>query len=323
MKRRAFIALLAGAAMARPLPLSAQQPGRTYRLGFMVPGARETPWTLALFDELRANGFIEGQNLIVIPGGFDVRNDQLAERAAAVVRAAPDVIVGGPERPLRALQALTRTIPLVGVTEDMVGAGLVESLARPGGNITGISVLSPDLDGKRQEILMEAVPGARRIAALVDTTITSTRHVQGLQDSARTRGVELLVFGVASPGDIAPAVDAAKSAGAEALNFLASGLFYPVSRVPVDRAAALKLPSIHHWPEAAEAGGVMAYGPRFTEIWRQRARLVVKLLRGARPADLPVEQPTRFELVINVGAAKAISHEVPAGLVLRADEVIE
>ena len=323
MNRRELVTLLAGAAAAWPLVARAQQPGRTYRLGFLIPSGRKSPWVLAFLDELRLNGFIEGQNLTIIPGGFDAQVDLLAERAEAMVKAEPDAIVGGPEPQLRFLQARTGTIPLIGMTNDMVADGLVKSLARPGGNTTGISLLSPELDGKRQDILMEAVPGARRMAALADSNVTPTQHIQALQDAARLREIELLVFAVAKPEDIAPAVDAAKAAGAEALNFLASALFFPVNRIDIERATAARLPAIHHWPEAAEAGGVLAYGPRFNQLWRQRARLTVKILRGDKPADLPVEQPTNFELVINLQAAKTIGHEVPARLVLRADEVIE
>ena len=322
IRRRKFMSLLAGAA-AWPLAARAQEAGRIYRLGFLIPSGRETLGVVDFFDELRLNGFIEGQNLTVIPKGFDVRNDQLAERAAALVKAAPDAIVGGPELPLRALQALTRTIPLISMTEDMVAAGLVASLARPGGNTTGISLLSHELDGKRQDILMEAVPGARRMAALFDSNVTPKGHIQTLQDAARARGVELSAYGVAGIDDIAPAIDTGQAEGAKALNFLASGLFFPVSRVVIERAAAARLPGIYHWPEAADAGGVLAYGPRLSQVWRQRARLVIKILRGTSPADIPVEQPTNFELAINLQAARAIGHEVPVALVLRADRVIE
>jgi len=233
--RRELLVALGGAA-AWPLAARAQQPDRTYRLGFLIPSGRKSPWVLAFLDELRLNGFIEGQNLTIIPGGFDAQVDGLAERAEALVKAEPDAIVGGPEPPLRVLQAATRTIPLIGMSNDMVADGLVKSLARPGGNTTGISLLSPELDGKRQDILMEAVPGARRMAALMDSNVTSAGHIEALQDAARSRGIELLAFGVAKPEDIAPAVDTAKTSGAEALNFLASALFFPVNRVDIDRA---------------------------------------------------------------------------------------
>jgi putative ABC transport system substrate-binding protein len=326
MNRREFIALLGGTA-AWSVAAWAQEPGRTYRIGFLVPAPRETPAVAAFFDELRLNGFIEGQNLTVVPGGFDVRNEQLAEWAAVLVKAAPDAIVAGPELPLRALQALTRTVPLIGMTEDMVAAGLAASLARPGSNITGISLLSPELDGKRQDILMEAVPGAKRMAALADSNVTPPQHLQVLQDATSRRGVELSVFGVAGPEEIVPAIDGAKASGAEAINFLATPLFsVPGSRnnrVVIERVRELRLPAIYQWPETADQGELVGYGPRFTQVYRQRARLVVKVLRGAKPADLPVEQPTNFELVINLKTAQAIGHEVPAGLVLRADKVIE
>src|SRR5262249_54134829 len=144
----------------------------------------EQPVVAAFFDELRLHGFIEGQNLAVVPGGLNVRLDQLAHVAAIVVKAAPDVIIGGPELQLRALQAETRTIPLIGMSEDMVREGLVASLARPGGNITGISILSPELDGKRQDLLLEAVPAARRIATLFDSNVTPPLHLQKLRDAA-------------------------------------------------------------------------------------------------------------------------------------------
>jgi putative tryptophan/tyrosine transport system substrate-binding protein len=327
VNRRELIALLGSAAATWPLAARAQEPGRIYRLGFLIPAPRDTAAALALFDELRLNGFIEGQNLVVIPGGFDVPNDAVADRAAALIKAAPDVIIAGPEIPVRALQAATRTLPIVAMTEDMVAAGFVPSLARPGGNTTGISLLSPELDGKRQDILIAAVPDAHRIAAMADSNVTPPHHLEMLQHAARSRGVELSVFGVGKPEEIISAIDAAKSSGAEALNFLATPLFsVPGSRnnqVVLERISAVRLPAIFQWPETAEGGALLAYGPRFGDIYRLRARIAAKIFRGTRPADIPVEQPDRFELVINLKAAKAIGHEVPAGLVLRADKVIE
>jgi ABC-type uncharacterized transport system substrate-binding protein len=327
MRRREFITLLGGMLATWPLAARAQENGRTYRLGILLPSARNSTAVEAFFDELRLNGLVEGKNLVVIPGGFEATDDNLTGRAAALINATPDVIVAGPASPLRALQAVTRSVPIVGMSEDMVGEGLVPSLAHPGGNITGMSLLSPELDGKRQDILIEAAPGARRIAAMADSRSAPEYHLQALQHAARSRGAELAVFGVNGPDEIASAIDAAKAGGAEALNFLASPLFsLPGTRnnaIVMERIAALRLPAIFQFPETAEAGVLAGYGPRFSDMYRQRARMVVKILRGASAATMPVEQPDRFQLVINLKAAKAIGHEVPAGLVLRADEVIE
>jgi putative ABC transport system substrate-binding protein len=320
MKRRAFISLLGGAAATWPLSARAQQPGRVYRLAFLANSPRQA--FAALFDELRLNGFVEGQNLDVVVAGFGFREEQTDRWVTEVIKAAPDAVLA-PEPATRALQKLTKTIPIVSMTEDMLEAGLVPSLARPGGNTTGISLLSHQLDGKRLEILMEAAPGARRIAAVADAKRTPPSRLQDMQAAARVRGIELSIFTIAKPEESVPAIDAAKGAGAEAINFLATPLTFVVRPAVFARVAELRLPAIYQWPEMAEEGGLVGYGPRFSQIWRQRARLLVKVLRGARPADLPVEQPTSFELVINLKTAQAIGHEVPAGLVLRADKVIE
>jgi putative tryptophan/tyrosine transport system substrate-binding protein len=213
------------------------------------------------------------------------------------------------------------------MAEDLVGLGLAKSLAHPGGNTTGVSLLSPELDEKRQDILIDAAPGARRMAMLVDSNVARPAHLEALQAAGHRRGVELSAFGVSRPEEIAAAIHAAKASGAEAINFLATPLFSlpgsPDNRLVLEAVAAARLPAIFQWPETAEDGGLVAYGPRFAQVYRQRARQVVKVLRGAKVSDLPIEQPTNFELVINLQAAKAIGHEVPAGLVLRADRVVE
>jgi putative ABC transport system substrate-binding protein len=185
-------------------------------------------------------------------------------------------------------------------------------------------LLASELDGKRQEILIEAVPGLRRMAALADVDTTSRRQLQGLQDAARARGVELSLHRIAKAEDIAPAIDSAKVSNAAALNVLASPLLFANRPAIIERAATLRLPAIYQWPEVAEEGGFIGYGPRIVQLFRDvLARQLVKVLRGTKPNDVPVEQPTKFELVINLQTAKALGHEVPAGLVLRADKVIE
>lgn len=323
MKRREFITLIGGAAAAWPLAARAQEAGRTYRIAILTGTPREAPQNVACFDELRRLGFIEGQNLAVDPRGFGLREQQFRETAATIVKSAPDAIItaGGPST--RATQEATKTIPILGTADDMVAEGLVASLARPGGNTTGVSLLAPELDGKRQDILMDAVPDERRMAALADPAISTPQHLQALQEAVRPRGVELAIFSAHTPEEIVPAMNRAKAAGAAALNVLATPLFFFNQRVVIERAAALRMPAMYQWPEMAEAGGLAGYGPRITEWYRQLARVLAKVLRGAKPADLPIEQPTNFELVINLQAAKAIGHEVPAGLVLRADKVIE
>jgi putative ABC transport system substrate-binding protein len=325
MTRREFIAstVTIAAANAWCPPSIAQESGRTYRIGFMIPAARESAAANGFFDELRLHGFIEGQNLVVVFSGFNISNEQIAQSVAAVIRANPDVIVAGPELYARALHAATKTIPLVSMSEDLVGAGLAASLARPGGNVTGISLLSPELDGKRQGLLIEAVPQAREMATLVDSNITPRHHLETLREAAQSRGVTASFLSVAKPNEIAHALDEAKTKGADAINILATPLFFVNRKQIIDQTAKLRLPAIYQWPEMAEEGGLLAYGSRFTQVYRQRARQIVKILSGAKATDVPIEQPTNFELVINLRTAKSMGHEIPAGLVLRADEVIE
>ena len=300
--------------------MRAQEAGRVYRLGILVPATQES--IAPFFDELRTNGFVEGQNLDVT-GSYSVRAEQIAEATAALMKAAPNVILGGPETYLRVLQKATRTIPIDSMSEDLVGEGFAASLAKPGGNITGVSLLSPELDGKRLEILIEAVPGARRIAALSHSVIATKPHLEEQQALARSRGVDLSIFSFAKADEIGSALDQARTSGAQAINFLATP-FQVVSRdLILDQMSRIRLPAIYQWPETTEQGGLLGYGPPFAQMYRQRARQVVKLLRGTKPDDVPVEQPSNFQLAINLGTAKAIGYELPAGLVLRADKVIE
>ncbi len=323
--RRNVVALLGGAAMAWPLAARAQdwEPGRVYRIGFLIPTPRTEPVVAAFFDELRINGLVEGQNLQVVAGSFGVQNDQVPAVAASLVAASPDVIAAGPELPIRALQKLTQSIPIVGMTEDMVGEGLVASLARPGGNTPGISLLSPELDGKRQEILLDAVLGLRKLAILADGNSTKSAHLAQLEAAARSRGIEPLVRRVAKRDEVIAAIKDVKAAGAQGVNFLATPLFSVNAANFIAEVKDLGLASIYQWPEDAEEGALSAYGPRYSEMYRVRARLAIKVLRGAKPADIPVEQPAKFELVVNLNTAKAIGVSVPNSLLLRADKIIE
>jgi putative ABC transport system substrate-binding protein len=323
LKRREFTTLLS-AALAWPLAARGQEPGRIYRLGGVHTSPRDAPYHIAFFEELRRLGFIDGQNLAVDWKGYGLSGEQFEQHAAELVKAGIDVIVAGGDAAVRAARRATTSIPILALTDDMVGQGLVHSLAKPGGNTTGVTILASELDGKRQEILMEAVPGVRRIAVLADTNVTTPSRLHALEDAARARGLELSIHRVGRREEIASAIDAAKASDAEALNVLSSALLFNNRAIIFDRVATLRLPAVYQWPEMAEQGGLIGYGPLLVQLYRDiMSRQLAKLLRGMKPADLPVEQPTRFELVINLQAAKAIGHEVPAGLVLRADKVIE
>jgi ABC-type uncharacterized transport system substrate-binding protein len=323
MKRRAFITLLGGAAVW-PLAARGQEPGRIYRLGCLLAGPRDAPQYVALFDELRRLGFIEDRNLVVDAAGFGLPPERMEVHAADLMSGPVDVIVAAGDAAVRAAQRATTSIPILALTDDIVGQGFVRSLGQPGGNITGATLLAPELDGKRQEILIEAVPGVRRIAALVDSNTTPPSRVRALEEAAHARGVDLSIHEVAMREEISSAIDAAKAADAGALNVLASPLLFNSRAFIFRRVETLRLPAIYQFPEMAEQGGLIGYGPLIVQLYRDiMSRQLGKLLRGAQPADLPVEQPTRFELVVNLKTAKAIGHDVPAPLVLRADKVIE
>jgi putative ABC transport system substrate-binding protein len=324
MRRRRFITLLGGAALPLPRAARAQEPGRVYRLGGLLPFSKDAPQHLALLGELGRLGFIEGKNLSVDPRGYGLRPEQFSEVAAELVKARVDVIMAGGDPAIRAAQQATATIPILAITDDMAGSALVNSMARPGGNTTGVSLLATELDGKRQEILIEIVPGAGRIAALADPNTTAPRRLQTLQEAARARGIELSIQQIGKPDEIIGAIDAAKEAGAAGLNVLASPFLFAERQQIITRAAALRLPAIYQWPETAEEGGLAAYGPRIVQLFRDvLSRQFAKLLTGAKPSDLPVEQPTKFELVINLKTAKALGLTVPQAIVDRADKVIE
>jgi putative tryptophan/tyrosine transport system substrate-binding protein len=324
VRRREFITALGGVT-AWPLVTSAQERGRIYRIAFLIPFGRETPSVGWFTDELRLNGFIEGQNLAVVPGSFNVRTEQIPQAVATLVNAAPDVIFTGPDIYTRAVQGATRTIPIIALSGDFVAAGLVASLARPGGNTTGLSIFAPELDDKQQGILFEVAPNAHRVAAIADSTMqrSTATHFQALKEAARSCNVELSIFTVATPEEVGSVIDAAKASGAEALNFLVSPMIFTYRKAIINHVAVVRLPAMYPSPEMAEDGGLVAYGVRANQNFRQVARMVAKVLRGANVADLPVEQPTNFELVVNLKSAKSIGYEIPAGLVLRADNVIE
>jgi putative ABC transport system substrate-binding protein len=316
--------LAGGAVAALPLAALAQKAGRIYRLGCLSPHPRDIPFNVRFFDELGRAGFIEDQNLTIDYRAFAPHIDLISQHAAELVIAQPDVIYAAGNEAVAAVQQATKSIPIVGITGDMVGEGLVKSFARPNGNITGISIFAPELDGMRQDILIEAVPGIRRMAALADTSLLTTEaKARALQEAARARNVELSIYRVARAEEIAATIDKAQASGATALNVLGSGMLDGNTPLIMDRVAALRLPAMYMWAYWAEKGGFIGYGPSSDHLADLTARFAASLLRGTMPADLPVEQPTKFELAINLNTAKAMGVTVPSALLLRADKLIE
>jgi putative ABC transport system substrate-binding protein len=324
MRRRAFITLIIGAITTRPFAATAQQAGRMYRVGILFATPRSHELVTAFLDPARRQGFIEGQNLTVDYREYAPHLDLLSEWAAELVKVRVDVIAAAGEFAIRAVQTATRTIPILGITDDMLGSGLVNSMARPNGNTTRVSILAGELDGKRQEFLIEAVPGLRRMAVLADSSATPVAKLEALRDAARVRNIELSIHRIAKGEEIAAAIDMAQASGARALNVLASPLLYANRRLVFDRATALMMPAIYQWPEMAEEGGFAAYGPSLIETFREPyGRQLVQLFRGTKPTDMPVEQPTKFSLVINLKTAKALGLTTSESFLARADEVIE
>jgi putative tryptophan/tyrosine transport system substrate-binding protein len=319
MRRRAFIAALGGAA-AWPVVARAQQ---AYRLGILSGRALREPNFVAFFDELRLFGIIEGQHLTVDQRGLDSRDDRFPALANELEAAGVNCILSAGDAAITAAQAATHTVPILGISDDMVGAGLVHSLASPRGNTTGVSILATELNGKRLEILMEVFKDDRQMAVLFDPRITKPKQLNILQGAARENRVELTVHEAATPEKILPAIDAASTAGAQALNVLASPLLSFNSRRIVEHVLAKHLPAIYQWPEVVEDGGLLAYGPRITQMYRQMARQLFKLMHGAKPSDIPVEQPTVFVLATNLKTAHAMGLDLPTSFLARADEVIE
>jgi putative ABC transport system substrate-binding protein len=325
MKRREFITLLGGAATTWPLAARAQQPAKLPTIG--VLGAT-TPATYGLFvaafvQRLRELGWIEGRTIAIEYRRAEGRGERFAEIAAEFVRLKVDVIVTVGGAVLAAKQA-TSLIPIVfAVAADPVGSGLVASLARPGGNVTGLSTQFTDLAGKRLELLREIVPNLRRLAIMANTGYpAAVLEMAEVQATARTLGLEVATLEIRRAEDIAPAFEALKGR-AEALYVCAESLV-TTNRVRINTLAlAARLPQMHGVREYVEVGGLMSYGPNVPDLWRRAADYVDKILRGAKPGDLPVEQPTKFDFIINLTTAKALGLEVSPSLLARADEVIE
>ena len=304
-----------------PLPTEAQQATKVWRIGVLQICSSDTP-TGALRQALRDLGYVEGRNLVIVSRMAEGRLDRLPDLAGELVRMHVDVIVASGVAGTRAARDATGSIPIVMLATDPLGAGLISSLARPGGNITGVATLESELGAKRLEHFNEAFPTATRVAVLYDP-MTSATVVKEIEDAARRLKVELQVLEVRAPEDLDGAFKKATTWRAAALSILASP-FFQSQRVRIAKLAiAHRLPSMVPHRGYVEAGGLVSYGPDFRDLNRRTAVFVDKILKGARPADLPVEQPTNFELVINMKTAKALGLTVPQSLLVRADEIVQ
>jgi putative ABC transport system substrate-binding protein len=327
VNRRAFISLLGGAAAAWPLAARAQQPaGKLPTIGYLISGTPEgqRAWAAAFVQRLRELGWIEGRTVAIEYRWGEGRSERFAEVAAEFVRLKVDVIfAGGTEAALAAKRA-TSVIPIVFPSAgDPVGTGIVASLGRPGGNVTGLSNFGSDLGSKRLALLREAFPALRRLAIMANADYSGgVTEMAEIKPAARTLGIEVVPLVIRRVEDIAPAIEALKDR-AEAL-YVIGDPFVNTHRLRINTfALAGRLPTMHGQREYVEAAGLMSYGSNFPDLNRRAAEYVDKILRGAKPADLPVEQPTKFDLVVNLVTARALGVTMPSTLLARADEVIE
>jgi putative ABC transport system substrate-binding protein len=302
----------------------AQEPGRVYRIGILTGLPPTAPNYVALFAGLARLGFVEGKNLKVDEHGYGLSASRLAAHAAALVEDGTDLIQCSGANAFRAAQQATKTIPIIGATDDMIGEGLVQSLAHPGGNVTGVSILASELDGKRLQILLELLPGSRRVGVLAGADSATPSRLDTVRQAARSKGVALDIDTAQKAEDIAPALDALKAGGAAGVNVLASALLYFNRRVILERASALRFPAMYQWPAMAGEGGLIGYGPSLVRIYGdQLSRIAAEILRGRKPAGIPVEQPARFSLAINLKTAQALGLTVPRLLLAQAGEVVQ
>jgi putative ABC transport system substrate-binding protein len=318
MRRREFIMLLGGTA-AWPLEARAQEAGRRrYRIAILGPA----PLPQSFFDELGQAGFVTGSNFEIDGRDIGVASTSYTTVAVELIQARPDVLMVAGAEAARAAQKATQRIPIVALADDLLSSKLVASMPHPEGNTTGVAIFAFQLDAKRLELLHEALPSARRIAILADREPIPS--ISALESAAQGFGIEIAPFAARSEEDVIRAIDAMKTTQVEAVNLLASPILSGQFRSLIrDRLDLRRLPAIWQWPEGAEEGGLIAYGPRLSMVFRQCARQVAKLLRGAKVADVPVEQPTKFELIINLKTAKTLGVEIPPTLLSRADTTIE
>jgi putative ABC transport system substrate-binding protein len=310
-----------------PLTAEGQQTGKVARIGYLVIDRAASPHLREAFlQELRDLGYVEGRNLVIEYRSADGKSEQLPALAAELVALKVDVIVAPSTVAALAAKRATRTLPIVSVAIP-VTSGLVTSLARPGGNVTGLAFFSPELVGMCLEQLKQAVPGVSRVAALWQPggqgELTEKDMLEGAEVAARALGVRLQFVEARGPDNFDRAFSEMTSARAGALTVLPSNMFISERRRLVDLATKNRLPAVYPWREFVDAGGLMSYGLNVADLFRRAATYVDRILKGAKPSDLPVEQPTKFEFVINLKTAKALGLTIPKTLLLRADQVIQ
>ena len=329
MDRRAFIGVVTFSLLGAPLSADAEQSGKVFRIGLLMnlPSTNREATTLwgAFFQGLRELGYVEGRNITIESRVSEGKYERLPGFAAELVRLGVDVIVAPSSEPVFAAKQTTRTIPIVMTSNpDPVGSGLVASLARPGGNVTGLSLFLPEITGKQLELLKEIVAGVARVAVLWNpTNQTHRRMLDVAKIAARSLRVQLQTLEARAPDDFEGAFAAMTRERAGAVVVLRDGMFLLHRKRIADLAAKRRLPTMYGGNDEVDSGGLVAYGPSIRDSFRRAAVYVDKILKGAKPADLPVEQPTMFELVINLKTAKALGLTIPPSLLARADQVIE
>jgi putative ABC transport system substrate-binding protein len=328
MKRREFIAVIGAATFGYPLAAMPQDRGRIPRVGVLWHAANaeeEQPYFRVLTEGLRKLGYVEGRNIILEHRFPNEIPERFKSMATELVSLNVDVLVSSGAVATFALRDATKTIPVVFIfVPDPVGSKLVESFARPGGNVTGLSHFSSDLIGKRLQFLKETVPRLSRVALFVNANAQITPlYVAVTQAAAAALGLVSQAFGARSLDEVERAFDAMVTAGMQAVMINSDGLTFQARSIIAKSAIERRLPLSAYSRETLEAGALMSYGPDYSELCRRAAIFVDKILKGAKPSELPVEQPTKFELVINMKTAKALGISIPRSLLLRADQVIE
>jgi putative tryptophan/tyrosine transport system substrate-binding protein len=324
--RSALAVVLAFVLLAVPLAGRAQQAGKVYRIGWIsgLSSSSAPHLSVAMIQALRDLGWVEGRNLIIDYGYAEGRFDRLPALVAGLLRAKPDVILALGDQPIKAAKEATATVPIVMIACDAVAAGLIASLARPGGNITGVTCMSREIAGKRIELLRDSLPHLGRLAVLYNPDDPGKAiEWRETEAAGRALGLKVTAVPIRDPKEFQSVFAAIAQERADALIILGDPFTILYARELVDLAAKHRLPVMSAYGEFVTSGGLMSYGPNLVEMRRTAAVYIDKVLRGARPADLPVEQPTKFELVVNLKTEKALGLTIPHSLLLRADQVIQ